>query len=148
MLLAGPLTGKGNLLQALFGGRIYGPWVKFTFYGYMVHLFVFTFYTSQLRANIYLNHGTIMMMYVGVIVTTLLIAVPLSTAFESPLMQIERLILFPPKKKSSRPEKEENFEQLVKEGNHKINESSVMTASHEAGESSISMKERKKYTTS
>ena len=98
-MLAGPLTGKGSFLQVFLGSRIYAPWVKFTFYAYMIHLFVFTFYFAQLRSTLYLDHATILMVYIGVITLTLLLAVVFSTAFESPMMQLERLVLFPPKKK-------------------------------------------------
>ena len=123
LLLAGPLVGKGYFLQIFLGSRVYVPWAKLTFYGYMIHLFVFSFYFAQLKEATYLSHPTILWAYIGVIVLTMICALILSIAFESPLLQIERLILFPPKRKPQKQimEKEElndpNFESAMRSNN-------------------------------
>mmetsp|Transcript_23891 Transcript_23891/g.26510 ORF Transcript_23891/g.26510 Transcript_23891/m.26510 type:complete len:186 (+) Transcript_23891:1420-1977(+) len=125
LLLAGPLTGKGSLLQVILGGRFYAPWAKLTFYGYMVHLFVFSFYFAQIRQAIYLSHATVLFAYIGVIIVTLLISIVLSIAFESPLIQLERLVLFPPKKRSQSKPMLEEMENPVGVNHSHMNTTSV-----------------------
>jgi peptidoglycan/LPS O-acetylase OafA/YrhL len=99
LILAGPLTGKGSFLQVFLGSRFYAPWAKISFYAYLIHLFVFTFYYGQMRSSTYLSHISVMWVYVGVIFLTLTLAVFFSVLLEAPWMQLEKLVLFPPKKK-------------------------------------------------
>lgn len=118
MILAGPLVGKGSFLQVFLGSRFWAPWAKIAFYTYLVHLFVFTFYFGQMRTSFYLNHKAILWSYCGVIFLAISLAVPMSVCFEAPWMQLERLVLFPPRKK--RTEKTEELEKPMK-----INESNI-----------------------
>ncbi|CAI2360775.1 unnamed protein product [Moneuplotes crassus] len=100
LILSGPLVGKGSALQFILGGEFYATWCKFTFFGYIIHLFIFSFYFNQLKQSIYLSHLSVLWIYVTAMVITLLLAVPFSIAFESPFIQLERLVLFPVKKKN------------------------------------------------
>lgn len=104
LILAGPLTGKGSFLQVFLGSRFWAPWAKLSFFAYMIHLFVFSFFFAQMRNSLYLNHKTILWSYFGVITLTLILAIPFSMFLEVPLMQLERLIIFPPRKKSKHSE--------------------------------------------
>lgn len=118
LILAGPLVGKGSFLQTFLGSRFYSPWAKLSFYAYMIHLFVFTFYFGQMRSTLYLDHKAVMWIYSGVIFLTLCLAVPFSVLFEAPWMQLESLVLFPKKQKA----KKESI------GNTNINDSDLGTA--------------------
>lgn len=99
MILAGPLAGRGRFLKAFLGSRFWAPWAKLSFYSYLIHMFVFSFYFGQMRTSVYLNHKTILFAYCGVILLTVLLAIPFSVFLEAPWMQLEKLVLFPPKRK-------------------------------------------------
>jgi peptidoglycan/LPS O-acetylase OafA/YrhL len=137
LILMGPLVGKGSLIQFLLGSRFYAPWAKISFYGYLVHLFVFTFYFGQMRSSLYLNHKTIMWAYFGVIFMSLVVATLMSVTFEAPLMQLEKLVLFPPKEKKE-----------IKSKSLKINESTYggsADGSDEDTESDIIRQNKSKF---
>mmetsp|Transcript_14536 Transcript_14536/g.16252 ORF Transcript_14536/g.16252 Transcript_14536/m.16252 type:complete len:573 (+) Transcript_14536:269-1987(+) len=131
-LVAGPMVGKGSFLQWFLGAAFYAPWTKFTFYAYMIHLFVFSFYFGQQRQTVMLYHPSIIWIYIGVIILTFIIAVPLSTAFESPLMQLERLVLFPPKKRRT-----ETKEKLLPQINNSVLDTAGKSESSELNSSTI-----------
>lgn len=99
IVLAGPFVGKGSGLQFLFGGKFYATWGKFTFFGYVLHLFVFWFYFNQLKQSLYLTHLMVIWIYISAMVITLLLSVPGSIFFESPMIQLESLVLFPKKER-------------------------------------------------
>lgn len=99
LILAGPITGKGSFLQVFLGSRFYAPWAKLSFYSYLIHLFVFTWFLAQMRTTLYLNHLNVLWIYSGVIFFALLLAIPFSVLFEAPWMQLESLVFFPKKQK-------------------------------------------------
>lgn len=101
LILAGPLAGRGRFLKVFLGSRFWAPWAKLSFYAYLIHMFVFSFYFGQMRTSLYLNHKTILFSYCGVILLTLLMAIPFSVFLEAPWMQLEKLVLFPPRRKNN-----------------------------------------------
>jgi peptidoglycan/LPS O-acetylase OafA/YrhL len=121
LILTGPLVGKGSFLQVFLGSRFYAPWAKLSFYCYMIHLFIFTLFFGQARTAIYLSHVSVMWVYFSVIALTMMFSVPFSVLFEAPWMQLERLVLFPPKAKPAKEEKE----YVDKLGDMKINNSDL-----------------------
>jgi len=99
LVLMGPIVGKNEFLQIFLGSRFWAPWAKVAFYSYMVHLFVFTWYFGQMRQSFFLNHKGILWSYFGVIFISIFVATFFSVLFEAPWMQLEKLVLFPPRKK-------------------------------------------------
>jgi peptidoglycan/LPS O-acetylase OafA/YrhL len=99
LILAGPLVGKGSFLQTFLGSRFYAPWAKLSFWSYLIHLFVFMWFLGQMRTTLYLDHLNVLWIYAGVIFMTLCLSIPFSVLFEAPWMQLEKLVLFVPKKK-------------------------------------------------
>lgn len=112
LILAGPLTGKGSFLQTFLGSRFWAPWAKISFYCYMIHLLVFTFFYGQERQAFYINNKAIFWVFFGVMVITFILATAMSMFIEAPLLQLERLVLFPPRAKKPRQEEasESSFE--------------------------------------
>jgi len=70
LILAGPLTGKGSFLQTFLGSRFWAPWAKLSFYAYMIHLFVFTYFFLQERQSFYMGHKSIFLICFAVILVT------------------------------------------------------------------------------
>lgn len=89
-----------------------------------------------MRSTTYLSHITVLWVYVGVIFLTLTLAVFFSVLFEAPWMQLEKLVLFPPKKKVQDKEKE-------KLGEVKIN-SSELNSTLKTDQSSYLESQRKR----
>jgi peptidoglycan/LPS O-acetylase OafA/YrhL len=106
LILAGPLAGRGSFLQDFLGSRFWAPWAKLTFYNYLVHLFVFTFFFGQMRTSFFLYHKSIIWYYLGVMFLTLVVSIPLSVFLEAPWMQLEKLVLFPSRQKKEEEETE------------------------------------------
>jgi len=109
LFLMGPIVGKNYFLQIFLGSRFWAPWAKISFYSYLVHLFVFTWFFGQMRQSIYLDHKSILWSYFGVIVLSIFVATFLSVLFEAPWMQLEKLVLFPPRKKRVKDEEPAEF---------------------------------------
>lgn len=107
LILAGPLVGKGEFLQTLLGSRFWAPWAKVSFFAYMIHLLVFNFYFGQMRQSFYLQNKAVFWVFFGVMTVTMFISIALSMFLEVPLLQLERLVLFPPRKKKVEQPKEE-----------------------------------------
>ena len=107
LILMGPIVGKGEFLQFFLGSRFWAPWAKVSFYAYMVHMFVFSWYFGQMRQSFFLNHKSIIWSYIGVMFLSIFVATFFSVLFEAPWMQLEKLVLFPPRKKAKKMESED-----------------------------------------
>mmetsp|Transcript_6946 Transcript_6946/g.7767 ORF Transcript_6946/g.7767 Transcript_6946/m.7767 type:complete len:626 (+) Transcript_6946:136-2013(+) len=115
LILMGPIVGKGAFLQFFLGSRFWAPWAKIAFYCYLVHLFVFTWFFGQMRQSFFLNHKAIIWSYFGVIFLSLFVATFLSVLFEAPWMQLEKLVLFPPRKKKQEKVEEVEYNSGLQE---------------------------------
>jgi len=100
LFLAGPFVGKLGLIRGAFGGKLWGPWAKLTFTVYLIHINVISFFFYQTKGSNYITGPFIIFVGLACFFVSYLIAIPISLIIESPVLQLERLLLFPPQKKS------------------------------------------------
>ena len=66
---------------------------------YLLHLFVLLPLLFSAREALIFSYADTMVLYLKVVVFSYLLAIPFALAFEVPIMSLEKLLLFPPKKK-------------------------------------------------
>ena len=142
LILAGPLTGKGSFLQVFLGSRFWAPWAKIAFYCYLIHLLVFNLFYGQERQAFYIDNKTVFLVYFGVMVVTFMIAIGMSLFLEAPLLQLERLVLFPPRKKdNARDSEREAMKKQQKFARTSLNDEEEEENANDNTELSIDYKE-------
>lgn len=99
MLLCGPIVGKGSIFRYTLGSSVFAPWAKLTFMAYLVHIQVLCFFYTQQYQGVYLTKRFIAYTFFAAFIVTYLVTIPLTLLLESPVLQLERLILFPPSNK-------------------------------------------------
>jgi len=105
--LAPIFVGRLTLIKNIFGGKLWAPWAKVTFMSYLVHINVLGWFFMQSKGSLYFDGPSQIFYSLATFLVTVLISVPISLVIESPILQLERLVLFPPRQKA-KPEKIEN----------------------------------------
>jgi len=97
--LSGAMVGRMKLIKGLFGGKLWAPWAKVTFTAYLFHILVLGWVFVTTKSALYAT-GSYLLFYSFVIfLVTIILSVPLTLIIESPILQLEKLILFPQKGK-------------------------------------------------
>ena len=99
LFLASPMVGRNPFMRSVLGGKFWAPWAKLTFMAYLWHVLVIGFILVQLHTAYYFTKKTILFTYFTAVFLTYLVWIPLSLLIEAPIMQLERLVLLPPKTK-------------------------------------------------
>ncbi|CAI2360836.1 unnamed protein product [Moneuplotes crassus] len=110
--LAPMLVGRMSFIKDVFGGKLWAPWAKVTFMSFLIHLNILGWYFYQSKGALFLDGPANIFYSLGFFLITVIISVPFSISLESPILQLERLVLFPPKVKP----------QAVSSQNYLINE--------------------------
>mmetsp|Transcript_27832 Transcript_27832/g.24627 ORF Transcript_27832/g.24627 Transcript_27832/m.24627 type:complete len:129 (+) Transcript_27832:1546-1932(+) len=101
------MVGKMQVLGGLFGGQIWAPWAKVTFTAYLSHICILVIVVFQTKGSIYMT-GTLGLFYSFIVFfLTIILSIPITLIIESPILQLEKLILFPQKIKIIALKKEE-----------------------------------------
>uniref|UniRef100_A0A7S3J2E1 Uncharacterized protein n=1 Tax=Euplotes harpa TaxID=151035 RepID=A0A7S3J2E1_9SPIT len=119
--MAGPATGRTYLFRFIFGGSAWAPWAKLTFIAYLAHPFVIVFYYLQTYQGVYLTKRFAMYAFFASFLVTYIVVIPLALMIESPFLQLERLLLFPPREKQQQARIRE-FEKLLPIHNEELKE--------------------------
>jgi peptidoglycan/LPS O-acetylase OafA/YrhL len=112
----GHLTAVKNFLSL----PIFSPLGKLNFSAYLIHDMVLLSYMSAFKQSYFIDVKSSTFMVAGAIVLSYLLAIPFCFISEVPFLQLEKLILFPPKKKRSSTKEKSN---AVKEGEESLMES-------------------------
>ena len=86
-------------MRFVLGSRGYAPWARLTFMIYLIHLNIIEWFFAQSRQALYLSYKPIFWNYASMLLVSCLLSIPLSAMFEAPFMNIEKLLIFPPKNK-------------------------------------------------
>ncbi|CAI2360314.1 unnamed protein product [Moneuplotes crassus] len=122
--LAPIFVGRLSLIKDFFGTRLWAPWAKVTFVAYLIHLHVLGWFFMQSKGSRYFDGPSQIFYALSTFLVCLIVGVPIALIIESPILQIERLVLFPPKQK---PEYTVVQEHLIDKVAINSNDSSEMT---------------------
>jgi len=99
LFFSGPLVGKTYLLRFIFGGSFWAPWAKITFIVYLIHILVVIWFYAQTNQAMFITERTAIFSFFSAFILSFLLAIPVTLLIESPVMQFEKLVMFPPKQK-------------------------------------------------
>lgn len=85
--------------SVLLSNEVWSPLAKSTYCAYMIHLIVFSFYIFTLEEGMYFTIHKVLLNACDVMVITYLISLVITLLFESPVVQMSKYLLMPPKKK-------------------------------------------------
>uniref|UniRef100_A0A7S3P2S4 Acyltransferase 3 domain-containing protein n=1 Tax=Euplotes crassus TaxID=5936 RepID=A0A7S3P2S4_EUPCR len=122
--LAPIFVGRLSLIKDFFGTRLWAPWAKVTFVAYLIHLHVLGWFFMQSKGSRYFDGPSQIFYALSTFLVCLIVGVPIALIIESPILQIERLVLFPPRQK---PEYTVVQEHLIDKVAINSNDSSEMT---------------------
>ena len=106
IFLSGPMVGKMNFVRGAFGGKLWAPWAKLTFAAYLLHTSVLALCLLGTKGSFYASGFSALFFSNGCFLITILGSIPIALVVESPVLQLERLVLFPPKEKKVKKEEE------------------------------------------
>mmetsp|Transcript_9333 Transcript_9333/g.10558 ORF Transcript_9333/g.10558 Transcript_9333/m.10558 type:complete len:132 (+) Transcript_9333:2-397(+) len=86
-----------SFLRGAFGGKLFAPWAKITFTAYLSHTAVLALCFFQTKGALYITAESIIFYSYACFIVTCILSVPLTLVIESPILQLERLVIFPPK---------------------------------------------------
>ena len=121
LILIGPLTGRNQFLRWALGSSGYTPWSRITFVGYIIHLLVIKIFYAQMRQSTYPSDKTILFTNCALAFLIFMISIPFSALFESPFMQLKKLVLFPEKPKEDFDNSLDSKSSYVSDNKDKIN---------------------------
>ncbi|CAI2360959.1 unnamed protein product [Moneuplotes crassus] len=101
LFLAPLFVGKLSLIKDIFGGKLWAPWAKVSFVSYLIHIHVMAFFYLQSKGSLYFDGPSQIFYSLATLLIVLLVSVPVALIIESPVLQLERLVLFPPKQSPS-----------------------------------------------
>mmetsp|Transcript_9337 Transcript_9337/g.10559 ORF Transcript_9337/g.10559 Transcript_9337/m.10559 type:complete len:227 (+) Transcript_9337:759-1439(+) len=123
LFLSGTMVGRMSFLRGAFGGKLFAPWAKVTFTAYLLHTSVLALCFLQTKGAFYLTVESMIFYSYACFIVTCILSVPLTLIIESPILQLERLVIFPPQAKPV-AEKGEVDHNLLSEA-HQINNSDL-----------------------
>uniref|UniRef100_A0A7S3KW64 Acyltransferase 3 domain-containing protein n=1 Tax=Euplotes crassus TaxID=5936 RepID=A0A7S3KW64_EUPCR len=100
LFLVGPIVGKSRFLRFVLGGSAWAPWAKITFIVYLIHTTLIIWFYCQVRQALYMTTRVAVFYWFACFLLSYLIAIPITLLIESPILQLEKLLLFatPPRK--------------------------------------------------
>ena len=105
LFFAGSIVGKGGPIRYIFGAQVWGSWAKITFVVYLIHTLVISWIFSSLRIGMIMTKRVAIFYTFSSFILSFLIAVPVALLIESPILQLEKLVIFPPKQRHQIKEK-------------------------------------------
>ena len=99
LFLSGPMVGRMSFIRGLFGGKLWAPWAKVTFTAYLFHVCVICWAFLQTKGATYMTGTNALFYSFAIFLITVILSVPITLIIESPILQLEKLVLFPPKPK-------------------------------------------------
>lgn len=98
-------VGRLSLVKGFLGNRAWAPWAKVTFVAYLIHLAVMGAIFATSKGGIYMTGPLNIFYSLASFLVTIVLAVPIALIIESPVLQLERLVLFPPPLKKTEDQK-------------------------------------------
>ena len=126
LFLAGPMVGKMDFVRGAFGGKLWAPGAKVTFTAYLFHMAVLCWVFLQIKGAGYITGAGAVFYSFAVFLITVIFSVPITLIIESPILQLERLIIFPQKQKPLRGTNE--IERKLINNNVNMTDSEVETS--------------------
>ena len=97
LMLIGGITGSEKFIQGILGGHYWTLLSRLTFQVYLIHLPIYYWYFAQTRVLFYGNHMFFVWNCISLITISFILAFPVTIIFESPFIQISKLLLMPQK---------------------------------------------------
>jgi hypothetical protein len=113
LFLAGPMCGRSPFMRFVFGGSAWAPWAKLTFIAYLCHVLVIAFIYATTYQAYYMTKRTIFYAFMASLIITYIVTIPISLLIEAPLLQLERLVLFPQKERPHPKDNSKEFQGLL-----------------------------------
>lgn len=141
-LFLAPLhVGKLPLLRGVFGSPFWAPWAKVTFTVYLLHVLVLTWSFVQSKGSGYLTGDLVFFYSFPAFVISMVVSVPVSLVIESPILQLEKNVLFPARAKPSQVKEEDSL--LGKGDRMRVNQSDLTEETGNSLKSPRSLKSEK-----
>ncbi|XP_035220831.1 nose resistant to fluoxetine protein 6-like [Stegodyphus dumicola] len=86
------LTKQAAVVDGILSYKFFIPLSRLTYCAYLIHPMILTGYFSSLRSLLVFSHATMTLYYLGFLVVTYGLALPVSLIFESPIICLEKLI--------------------------------------------------------
>lgn len=91
--LSGCLVGRHSYIKAFLTGPTWSNLSKLTFMTYFVHMAFFGFYYGNIRQSFYLDNINIIWIFLGVMISSFVLAIPATLIFEAPWLQLEKMFI-------------------------------------------------------
>jgi peptidoglycan/LPS O-acetylase OafA/YrhL len=98
-VLAGAITGKHRFVRWVLAPSVYEPWAKVSFMCYLLQSLVIMFYYIQQRKAFLMEPLDLIFIFLSCSFFSFMAAVPACLMLEAPFLQLEKVFLFPAKKK-------------------------------------------------
>ncbi|CAI2359891.1 unnamed protein product [Moneuplotes crassus] len=99
--LAPLFVGKLSLVRGFLGSKLWAPWAKVTFTAYLLHVLALAWVFAQSKGSLVATGPLTVFYSFPAFFATMIVGVPVSLIIESPILQLEKNILFPQKPKKS-----------------------------------------------
>ena len=99
IVLAPTYVGRLRFIKNLLGSNIFAVLGRLNYSAYLIHILVLLWFLNDTRQAIYYNSLNLWFMTIGVTIATFFFSIPFTLMWEAPFMNIEKYILFPPKKR-------------------------------------------------
>lgn len=112
LFLSGAMVGRSPFVRFVLGGSAWAPWAKITFIAYLVHPLVIAWYYFQINQGMFVTKRMAFYWWFASFMLSYLLSIPVALLIESPFLQIEKLVLFPPKERSEKVNVKGEFRKL------------------------------------
>lgn len=86
------LIGQGGIVNRILSYKFFIPLSRLTYTAYLIHPMIMTGYFTSLRAPILFNHPTMVFLFLGFMVVTYALSLPVALVLESPVVSLEKLV--------------------------------------------------------
>ncbi|KFM59972.1 Nose resistant to fluoxetine protein 6, partial [Stegodyphus mimosarum] len=86
------LTKQAGIVDSILSWKLFIPLSRLTYCAYLIHPMVITGYFSSLKSLLEVSHPTLVLYFLGFLVVTYGLSLPVSLIFESPIIGLEKLI--------------------------------------------------------
>ena len=115
LVLMPTFTGKLRGMLVFLGSDFWSPLSRLTFCVYLLHPLTFTWYYGTARKAVIIDPHILWINFFACTTITYIMAIPFSMLFEVPFMNIEKWLLFPPKKKPAALVHQPKDEEIIPE---------------------------------
>eukprot|EP00345_Euplotes_harpa_P018688 CAMPEP_0168341000 /NCGR_PEP_ID=MMETSP0213-20121227/14404_1 /TAXON_ID=151035 /ORGANISM="Euplotes harpa, Strain FSP1.4" /LENGTH=154 /DNA_ID=CAMNT_0008347355 /DNA_START=1045 /DNA_END=1509 /DNA_ORIENTATION=+ len=102
LILMPTFVGRLRLIKSFLGAETFMVLARLNYMVYMVHCLVVLWIISDFKQPAYMVSLNEWFLAIGCVVISFIAAVPATLMFEAPFLNIEKYILFPPKKRPSK----------------------------------------------